>query len=553
MATGGKRIIIIEPGLRDMMGHYFNVSYLLVEECRRRGLPCVVYANREVSQQVIDAFPVEVVPFFILGTYFGTSQDPLSGEVENFDQVGKCFLVDLARLTSRVSAGDILIVPTASERIIVSFAQWLASVPVDWRPRVVLSFSFDPFGVDDPLLVHTLRMLYRAGFNALNASPARDWITLVTNSALDEYVRLAQRPVDPVPIAQPSEFLVERCGRAPQPGQRTSVAVLGNAVVRKGFHLLPAIIRRLIDDQIPVRFEIQVYGYGPGGGPAVELQPIAHELDALAQSHPDMVTLLKGPLSIFGYHDVLGAAEIILAAYAPEYDQISGVYHEAVAFGKAVVTRDGSAIAASARDHGAAMVAFTEYTAESIAAAIAQAVAQIGPLLEQAQKPAAEWRKTTGTGPYLDRILDYCARDEQALSLIQAGLPAASAASAVWGYHMVSPKHLLAVREALWTLPHAVEAQKVLDLALCHLERNTGALTLDAGAMAKCLGLDLHVVEAMLAELVGLNILLRRGRDAVGNRPAVPERLVINPHLAWFGSLFVREDDSAAGPPPLNR
>ena len=524
--TGRARVVIVEPGLRDMMGHYFNFSYLIAQECRSRRLPCLVLANRDVSNEVIKAFPVPVMPFFRMGTYYGFSEDPISGELEDYLQVNQMFLEDFEGLTPLVSSTDLLLVPTASERITAACAGWLAALPSTARPRIALSFSFNPQGVGDPLRVQTLRMLYRAGLKAVAESPARHWITLMTNSVSDDYGRLAEASVGRVPIGQPSRYLVERFGREWRPGQTVTIAVLGLAAARKGFHLLPEIVARLMDCGVPVQFQIQVYGYGPEGGPLADLVPVVHALDALALRHPRAVKLLKGPLSLLDYYRVLGRAPIVLAAYSPEYDQISGVFHEAVAFGKAVVAREGSAAAEHGREINAAMLCFSDYSAVSVAEAIMRAVENLPTLLAAAQPAAEAWRQARGAGPYLDAVLEHCAKDAAAEWGPHAG---EVVRTETWGDLLINPDRLTALRTVLSAEPDGALRHRVLDVILCHLGWNTGLLEMDRLSLLAQTGASARQAARAMARLVALGALHRRRLG-----------YALDPDLAWRGSPVAR-------------
>ncbi len=406
------RIVIIEPALRDFHGHYFNVAALLAEECRRRGLAHLILANHMIRPEVAAALPSQPIPHFQLGTYFDTSQDPVSGPIESYLDVNLTFVADLFRLSPNIRPDDLLIVPTAGERLTAAFAGWLDQLEASARPRCVLSYSFDPQGLDNEQEIHTLRMLYRAGFNAVRRSRGRHWITLLSNSAIDEYSRLAERPVAQVPIAQPAKFAVDSFSQNKRQGGQVVVTYLGAAAARKGFDLLPEIIEQALSARQDLRFIIQVYGYGKNDRPMDEFAPTTQRLEELAEKHPQMVTLRPGSLSLFEFYALLGASDVILTAYSPAYDQISGVLNEAIAFGKAMIVRSGSATERAASLHGAAVACSDEFSAPGIASAILSAAANIDTLLVQAGKAAAQWHTTAGTGPYLDEILRQCAVDD---------------------------------------------------------------------------------------------------------------------------------------------
>lgn len=407
------RIIIVEPGLRDFHGHYFNIVFLLAEECRRRGLKYVIVANKQISEAVSSALPSRPVPHFEMGTYFGTSVDPLAGPIENYIDINRAFTRDLFLLTPHIRPDDLLIVPTAGERLMAAFAGWLTQLDAHRRPRCVLSFSFDPLGTGDPTEAHILRMLYRTGFNAIRRSRGRDWITMVSNSAIDEYSALAKMPIAAVPIAQPTEFVVRDFNQQAGIRLQTTFAYLGAAAKRKGFHILPEIITRTLSSRRDVRFFIQIYGYGSGDRPEGDLADTTAELEQLAERYPGAVRLRYGALPLFDFYSILGSVDVVLTAYSPDYDQISGIFHEAVAFGKPMVVRQGSATETAGIKHNAAIVPCSDHSAVSVAAAIEQAIRNIDSLQDKAAQASQIWHKHCGTGPYLDRIFEQCAIDDQ--------------------------------------------------------------------------------------------------------------------------------------------
>lgn len=398
-----QRIIILEPGLKDFSGHYFNLTYVLTKECHQRFIPCVVICNLHAVPEVLEGIPTTTVPFFQFGTYQSTSTDPISAPIENYINVNGTFFTDLPLLTPYLCASDIILVPTASENITAVFVQWIEMIPIGRRPHLVLSYSFNPSGSSDPWAVRKSEMFYRAGFNTVERSRTRPWISLVTNSAIELYREISSTEVHLVPIAQPSRYLVDQYNQTSREAGKIRIVYLGYCIERKGFHLLTSVIRNVLSKCNNVVFSIQIIGLGPNGEPQGKMQEVVDELKSLKNAHPDAIQFLYGTLTHHEYYTALGNADITLAIYSPEYNQISGLLYESIAFEKVIVSRSSSEVQQHGEALGAAMSLFETFDSQSVSNAIVNAAHNFETLSRQAKK--AHGLDKFGATEYLKEIL----------------------------------------------------------------------------------------------------------------------------------------------------
>ncbi len=403
------RIFLLEPGLRDFKGHYFNHTYLLATEILARGYDCVIATNRRIDTRTAAALPVKPLPLFHVGSYFEMSEDPLSRPIESYFGINEIMLADLQMMGQAVTDRDLLLFPTASERVLEAFARWYGQQPLERSPVLVLSFSFDPAGIDDACETKLMRALYRAGFNAL-AKPLRNpenarRVFYVTNSAREEYAFLARRTVLPVPIAQPSRRIVERFRATPEPDAPIRVLSLAMSTARKGLESLPEVIARVLEDRRDIVFDVQMYGYEAGDDVSADLAEAKRRLLGIAASD-DRLRLIHGPLAFEDYYRALAGTDVLLLTYRPDYDQISGMAHEALAFERTIVAPAGSAQQRMLEEFDASRAFFAALEPEPVASAIQDAAARTRGERDKAAAAADRWFERQGTERYLDIVLN---------------------------------------------------------------------------------------------------------------------------------------------------
>jgi glycosyltransferase involved in cell wall biosynthesis len=172
------------------------------------------------------------------------------------------------------------------------------------------------------------------------------------------------------------------------------VAVLGGVRREKGSYLLPEIVRAC-RARVAVEFLVQLANNGFSAQEMAELEQIAQ------QPH---VSTIPGALSLSEYNIALNSADIALFPYEviPYRKRTSGVFAEAVAYGKPVIATAGTWMAQQVEAGRAAGVVFEHLDAQCIAQAIAHCVANLDSLQRAAAALGDKWRQGRGTAAFVD-------------------------------------------------------------------------------------------------------------------------------------------------------
>lgn len=128
----------------------------------------------------------------------------------------------------------------------------------------------------------------------------------------------------------------------------------------------------------------------------------------------------------------------------------------------------------------------------------------------------------------------------------------------IWpgGYSMLSRVQAEAVWEAIWTHPGIARRNQVaraFGLILFYLEQDTGEVRLSRAELAKKLGIAPHNsqnVSAVMSTLVRLGVLTRERRRLDGVQGPGEAVYFVNAHVAWNGSLTLRQEKAAKTAPP---
>ena len=123
-----------------------------------------------------------------------------------------------------------------------------------------------------------------------------------------------------------------------------------------------------------------------------------------------------------------------------------------------------------------------------------------------------------------------------------------------WTFHMLQPKQVLTVWDAIRALPgkdRPHQVRHLFDLVLTHLEWDTGLVILTREELAEKIGTDPDNVSRMMGTLERIGVIVRERVKLDGMRGRGIARYRINPHVAWHGGLEVRQEQAKQIPLPL--
>lgn len=216
-----------------------------------------------------------------------------------------------------------------------------------------------------------------------------------TNLLAEELSDLLGAKVNVAPIALP--YGDSGLYSSPKPNSHLPrVAVLGGTRREKGSYLLPDIVRAC-RSHVQVEFLVHLANNTLTTEEAEKLAQIAEE---------PQVIVIREPITLHEYNVALNSADIGLFPYEiiPYRKRTSGVFAEAVAYGKPVVATRGTWMAKQIEAGRAAGTIFEDLEPDSIARAIARCVVDLESLQQSAQALSIEWSNKGGISGFVDFI-----------------------------------------------------------------------------------------------------------------------------------------------------
>lgn len=392
------RFIVVDPGLVKHNGHHYNFDLALKQELDRRNIPLRVYAHRDADPLVMQE--LAATPVLTDCPYSEASKDPypLCRMLEDFVFKGHQVHADLmsALPPAGLERADIVLFHTVTQANLLGILYWLGNIPPARQPQVVIGFQLAinaDFNTLEP-------NAYRMGMRALR----RHYPRVVFFCCSSELARLngeigaVEIATLPYPVA-PLEVKAAADGdRA-----RLKVAYLGHAMDSRGVALLPDIVTESARRGLALDFVLQL------NGPEYKAVAVAAADPALQR---DNVRLINTSLSQPDYYACMDDADIVLLPYDSNFyrNAHSGVFTEAMWFGKVAVCPDDTWMARQLAKHDAGGVCFDAFTAASITDALEQVVLEWPRQRDRARRAAGQWQEQNNTARFVDALLEFAAR-----------------------------------------------------------------------------------------------------------------------------------------------
>jgi glycosyltransferase involved in cell wall biosynthesis len=388
------KIVCIHPRFAGLTSHHYNESHGLMHEFGRRGMQFVLFIHINASARIAAEFNARAV-----------IDDPTFRMEWSFEERSERFLAMLhTQIDPVVNAHDCVLITVSTQLEAHALTRWLQELPRDKKPWIVILFLSDRWNrsgrAEYERQIAEFRKLNGA-ISSLAPEDARRMIFFtLTDLLAEELGELLGTKVHVAPI--PLEY------GDPQlypPAKRDSplprVAVLGGTRREKGSYLLPDIVRAC-RSYVPVEFLVHVTNNSLTAEEAAQLAPIAEESN---------VIVIREAMSLPEYNLALNSADIGLFPYEviPYRKRNSGVFAEAVAYGKPVVATRGTWMAEQIQAGRAAGTIFDDLEPDAIACAIARCVADLESLRESARALSVEWRKGSGISGFVDLIQKHIA------------------------------------------------------------------------------------------------------------------------------------------------
>jgi glycosyltransferase involved in cell wall biosynthesis len=386
------KFVCLHHRLGGYSSHHYNEARGLREELDRRQTKLVLLVNAHAEPRVVAELQARAVlddPTFRLEWSFA-------------ERSGRFVDMLHAHVDRSVRRDDRLLVTIATQLEAHALTRWLQGLPDRRKPWIVVLFLSDRWNrgtrEDHERQIGELGEL-RAALASLSADDARRMILAAVTERLAAELsdvlgtNVAYAPM-PLPYGQPPP--------STRPSSRPLVAILGGTRREKGSYRIADIIRatRALAD---VDFLVHLTNDTLTTDEAAQLARIADE---------PHVTVIREALPVAAYEAALASADLALFAYEviPYRQRCSGVFGEAVAFGKPAIVTPGTWMAEQIANRRAAGAIADDETPESYARAIARCVANLDALRRDAESLSDAWRRTVSLTAFLDQIQAEIAR-----------------------------------------------------------------------------------------------------------------------------------------------
>lgn len=395
-------LYILDTALVRRVGHPYHFNQGLIVWLKRYRIEhrvgCVAGAESGLISEL------GAIPLFRHPPGTVLSDDPRVGQLENYIALNRDLYLDLLRFeTDHDLSRAALLFPNVNPFSLLGIADWLREASLPAGTDVTLVFQAWSGLVGSPPTDTWRSSLFRHGFLRLRqCTSLRLRLWALDPAAAGEFAELSACPVEvpPYPTAVDRPDLPPV---VPSASDRPTFVFLGDGGWRKGYHLLPEIVRRSTERRPDLRFVVQALDSVPA---ADGFATTTDDLESLPN-----VTLLRGFLSGERYLQTLADSDAILLPYQSleMYGAgTSAVFEEALFLGRAAIVPPATTMARHLeREPEAGVIA-----AAADAAAFADAVVALAGNLFRyrtgAAAAAGRRRATTG----LERFVRAIARRE---------------------------------------------------------------------------------------------------------------------------------------------
>ena len=393
------KLHILDCALLDKRGHHYEYVKSVYDEWVRRGLPASVYCHKMAQADILRYFNANGI--FSRSIHNRSPLVPGFGKLNlliNFIVTNYVFYSELkGGLPAARNPNDIYFIHTIDINQLFGLYAWYRSIRSEIRPRLALIFRLG--AGDNPETRRYSRLLYKILFGA--AFPLAEGKIYYFSDSIElaeEYGKLAKKRVSVLPIPHLPDAGAAGDKRI---DEMLQVVYLGDARIEKGYHLLPAVVENILTKRNNVKFIIQ--SNVPNDPPA-EIVKAIEKIKAL----PRNVECIVEPLDSKDYYSILLHADVVLLPYSPElyHARTSGIFAEAIAFGKPVIVPEGTWMERQIAEYGQCGFAMSGYSEESLEKSIDHVIDHREIFGLRAKSASDRWKKFHNPGTYVDMLIE---------------------------------------------------------------------------------------------------------------------------------------------------
>jgi glycosyltransferase involved in cell wall biosynthesis len=322
---------IVNPCLKNLVGHYFEYDRSLVAPARQRGYEVVILGHQQAEPAISEMMPLQKsFTRDIWHTY--PSLKHLNANVDFF-VCNLHFYRELRRALSKISitSNSVVFAHTFTTAQLLAWAWYAWSLPSQTAPQIVLLLRYQPAFYANRCAEWAFRILEHVS--------KRGRIRLASDShrLAEQYGRLTFIPVEEFPIPHTEHISLSSEASIAAEGvcKPLRFVSLGDARDEKGFLEILDAITILHRTQKLDRFQFVLQSNR--AAPDVQAK-----IDEFSARNIPNVRLIPEALSSDQYYALLESADVVLLPYWRSiYEaRTSGIFAEAVAAGKPVIVSE---------------------------------------------------------------------------------------------------------------------------------------------------------------------------------------------------------------------
>ncbi|MDH7571485.1 MAG: glycosyltransferase, partial [Armatimonadota bacterium] len=381
-------LCVVDQTLKDQVGHFYEYAHCLYVVATERGHRFLCLAHRDAEASRLGGLPVQPVFRYTFFEQF-ERRSRIAPWLDPFRN-NLLFYRDLKRALRGLTGPEcVLFMPTLSHNELMAWGWWLMQQKTHTAPSLVLLIRGNYYYELDTGRWNRAAMWARAGFRLLERAARGRTVRIATDSdrLAEIYRSLTRLPVEVFPIPHTRG---ESGGHASAPDEEgprpRRLVLLGSARSEKGFVTLVEALRLLAPDLQAGAMEVVLQCNVNGD------EPVQRAREQLESWHLPNVTLVKNALSAEEYYQLLDNSDIVLIPYRlGDYQaRTSGVLAEAFAAGKAVVTTEGTWMAAQVAQGGGGVLC-RDGDAADLARAMREAVHRYPELRAEVLRRQPAW------------------------------------------------------------------------------------------------------------------------------------------------------------------
>lgn len=388
-----RRACYIDAALLSNVGHHANACRHITSELRHRGIEVDILANALVESSLI--MELGANPVFRHNPY-----GRITGRRSiNYRLAQASFLADLSNAIEGRQY-DLIYVNSVLPAQMAAMIRWgQTRFCAAEMPPVVMEFG-TPSGIGDGNSGNWGQYTeqYRSAAAGILDDYARKFLFFTFDPAASEdYGRLLGFEVETLPPVHAGGQNKLRTG---DEQGRPVIGFLGHQRPDKGYHLIPGLLRLLLEKDVPARFLVH-------NGDTHET---AADRELLELATADArVCFDQQPADKTYWDRLLDSTDIVVLPYEPgRYAaSYSAVAVEAVSCGLPIVSPNGTTMKILAERYQNNSMGITDWTIEAIADAIVEAIQDFPRLSRSAYEGADRWALENGAAAFVSRLLAF--------------------------------------------------------------------------------------------------------------------------------------------------